>query len=404
MTTMGENDFRILSEDRYRLDVPDCGICLEIDHIRRERHQLVGELLVRCSLPGSATVDGVLAIGEMNLSSVRAREDRARYLVRRAKTDGEVDWLGLVEELAQRVLVAERTGSPSVDLRSIPRPKPDDVLTVDGFTLPRRHSSILFGDGGTAKSYFELYVLGRLALEGLRVALFDWELCGEDHRDRLERLFGDKMPSIRYARCERPLVSEVDRLRRIVRDEEIEFSGFDSIAFACDGPPEAAEVAGRYFRAVREIGGGSLHVAHVNRSETSDQKPFGSTFWHNGARSTWFAKLAESTPDGRTIHLGLYNRKANLGPLRSAVGFEIGFTDNWTAFRRIDLANAPDLAAKLTIRQRIASALRLGSMTAERLADELDADPESVKRTLRRHRAQFVVLPGGYYGLAQGDT
>jgi hypothetical protein len=387
----------------YALEVPEYGLDFTIDRLRRDRHELIGELTVRCELPGAMTYDGVLGVGDLNLSSQRARTERATYLATRARA-GEVDFRGLLDLFAQRVLTAERTGQPALDLRTLPRPAPDDTLEVDGLTLPRRHPSIVFGDGGAAKSYLSLFFLGRLAQRGLRVGLFDWELAGEDHRDRLERLFGQAMPAIAYVRCERPLVYETDRLRRIVREFSLDFVGYDSVAFACDGPPEAAEVAGRYFRAVRQIGPGSLHVAHVNRSETSDQKPFGSTFWHNGARSTWFGKLAEADENGRRLQLGLYHRKANLGRLLPAVGFEVLFTDEQTRFRRIDLATVPDLAAKLTIRQRIATALRSGAMTANAIADEVDADLESVKRTLRRHRSQFVVLPGGYHGLAQRNT
>ena len=89
------------------------------------------------------------------------------------------------------------------------------------------------------------------------------------------------MPSIRYVRCERPLVHEVDRLRRIILDEEITFGVFDSVGFACDGPPEAAESALKYFQAVRQLRIGGLHLAHVSKADTGDQRPFGSAFWHN---------------------------------------------------------------------------------------------------------------------------
>jgi hypothetical protein len=155
-----------------------------------------------------------------------------------------------------------------VDLREINRPNPDDdMIEVAGLAFPKRHPSILFGDGVTCKSYFALYLAGRIAEMGHSAALFDWELCPDDHRDRLERLFPDGMPRILYARCERPLVFETDRLRRIVRENGVQFSVFDSIAFACDGPPESAETAGRYFRSVRQIGGGSLHLAHVTKGE-----------------------------------------------------------------------------------------------------------------------------------------
>ena len=78
-----------------------------------------------------------------------------------------------------------------------------------------------------------------------------------------------------YACCERPLVYEVDRLQRICRDERIEFCIFDSVAFACDGPPEAAEIAARYFRAVRGTGGSLLRdnvLSGGYRSRSSHQQ------------------------------------------------------------------------------------------------------------------------------------
>ena len=166
--------------------------------------------------------------------------------------------------------MAEREGQPATLLREFPRPI-DDHLDVEGIRLFRRHPVILFGDGGTAKSYTALYLAGLLDQRGVRVMYCDWEFDGEDHRDRLERLFGSDMPDVRYIRCERPLVHEADRIHRIVQEDGIGYVMYDSIAFACDGPPEASEVAGAYFRAVRQIGKGSLHVAHVNRSETGDK-------------------------------------------------------------------------------------------------------------------------------------
>src|SRR4030095_3093537 len=112
--------------------------------------------------------------------------------------------------------------------------------------------------------------------------------------------------------CVRSLPEYVHRRGRIWRDEEIGFTFYDSVAFACDGPPEAAEIAGRYFRAVREINCGSLHIAHVTKAENADQRPFGSAFWHNGARCTWNVQTAEPDSNG-SLRLALFNRKSNLG-------------------------------------------------------------------------------------------
>jgi hypothetical protein len=396
-------EFTRISEDRYRFTIPKLGMVIDVDRLRRDKHELWGELSVSSTLPGARTVNGdLLSIADFNLSSARARQDRAKLLESRSSTRGELDWTGVLEEFSQLVLQAERAGQPAVDLRTLERPNTnDEMLVVDGLALPKRHPSILFGDGGTGKSYISLFVAGRLAEAGISVALFDWEMCPDDHRDRLERIFPDGMPRILYARCERPLVYEADRLRRIVQENGIQFSVFDSIAAACDGPPEAAEVAGRYFRAVRQIGGGSIHVAHVSKGENADKKPFGSAFWHNGARATWFAQLAEGSADSDVLEVGLFNRKANLGRLRAPVGFSIAFTDQLTTFRRTDVADSPDLAGKLSVPQRMSSLLRKGAMSPEAIAEELDAEVETVKRNARRYKKLFVVMDGGRVGLLE---
>jgi len=66
-------EFQMMDEGHYRLTYTDRGIVLDVDHLRRERRQLVGELAVQCDLPGARTFDGQLAIGDFNISSVRAR-------------------------------------------------------------------------------------------------------------------------------------------------------------------------------------------------------------------------------------------------------------------------------------------------------------------------------------------
>ena len=392
-----------MSGDRYQLEVPAFGIHFEADRLRREHHELFGELTVRCALPGARVINGCLNTAEFNFSSVRARQDRAKLLKERANTNGEPDWFGLLEEFCQRVFAAEREGQPAIDLREMPRPQRDDEIKISGLVFPSRHPAILFGDGGAAKSYTALWLAGLLAERGMGVALFDWELSGEDHRDRLERLFGAAMPKVLYCRCERPLSAEADRLRRIVRDGNITYAIYDSVAFACDGRPEDAEVAGRYFRAVRSIGCGSLHIAHITKGEDNDRRPFGSAFWHNGARATWFVQAVEPGSDKESaLRLGFFNRKANLGALQPAVSLVARFTADRTEFTRADVADTPDLASKLSIRRRMVHLLKRGSMTRDEIAEALEAQPDTIDRTGRRHKETFILLAGGRIGLLEG--
>lgn len=397
--------FKVIEEGRYELDIPEWQMVFQVDRLRRERQHLLGELTVRCDIPGCGAVkDNIISISDMNFSSARAKEDKQRYLVRRVKCADEIPFLKLLEELSINVTMADRDGSPGVDLRTIPLPEADDKTEVDGLVLPKRHPTILFGDGGSAKSYFALYYLGRMALNGAKVAFFDWELDGGDHRQRLELLFGASAPLITYMRCERPLVSEIDRLRRTVKDDGITFALFDSIAVACDGPPESAEISSKYFRAVRQLGAiGTIHIAHISKSEGGDKKPFGSAFWHNSARSTWFVKKSDEAQRKHSVQIGLYHRKANLGPIQQPLGFDFSFGRDQTTVSRVDMTEIPELADNMTVRQRMETELSDGSMTLEKLSYAIDAGKETIRKTIRRNPNNFILLEGGYVGAKQPE-
>ena len=78
--------FDAFGHDRYGLSIPDLGIVLEIDRLRRQHGELIGELSARCALPGARAVNGTISIADLNLSSARARTDRAKLLASRANT------------------------------------------------------------------------------------------------------------------------------------------------------------------------------------------------------------------------------------------------------------------------------------------------------------------------------
>jgi hypothetical protein len=75
----------------YTLDLPGYGITFEADRLRRERQELFGELIVRCTLPGAKVVNGALSTGDFNFSSVRARSDRAKLLKAACPSNAEMD-------------------------------------------------------------------------------------------------------------------------------------------------------------------------------------------------------------------------------------------------------------------------------------------------------------------------
>jgi hypothetical protein len=401
-TAPDQHTFKQLGEGAYRLGVPEHAVTFEVAHLWRNRDELRGHLVVSCQIKGARTFNGHLSSGTFALSDIRARGELARRLRERAATKNEVDWDGLLEEFITRVLKAEREGDPVRLLHTLERPTPDDVFNLEGLVLPKRHPSILFGDGGTFKSYMGLYVAGYLGQLGLKVLFADWELEGEDHRERLERLFGPSMPPVFYQRCYRPLVHEVETLQRHVIEQRIDYVICDSVGCATDGPPESAEAATKYFRAVRRLNVGSLHLAHVTKPKedgADPTKPFGSVYWSNLARMTWFVKRTERADDSR-IAIALFNKKANLNALRPAVGLEIMFGADRTLIQRVDVADIDELARSLPVWQRMKKALVSGPRTYVSLAEELGPPDEdgrkrfvdTMSREVRRKRNVFTNL------------
>jgi hypothetical protein len=202
------------------------------------------------------------------------------------------------------------------------------------------------------------------------------------------------LPDIYYIKCDRPLVHDVERLRRIVRNERIEYGHFDSAAYATDGKPEDAVSAMAFFRALRQLGIGSNVLAHTRR-EDGEQQPFGSVFWHNSFRSTWNIKRANTSPDGNVVNLGAFPRKFNLGPHPSAVGLSVQFEGDRVYFTRTDVATIDELAEGLPLWQRMKAALKTGPQTLATLAEELNhPNVESLDRLVRRHKSLFTKVSG----------
>lgn len=394
LAEIGKRAFEVVSPgSRYRLSVPGVEVTFEVDRLERKFGELQGELEVRVGFGGTDAIDGRLSIATFNLSSARSREERATLLKSKSRS-AEIPWAALIEELCQRVIIAERSGEPAVSLASVEYAREvDPTINVLGFKFARRHPSIVFGDGGVTKSLVSLYIAGLMAEEGYRVGYFDWELEVEDHRERYETLFGTSMPkAVYYARCTRPLIYEGDRLDRITRTEGLDFNIHDSIGFACHARPEDAESALAYMRTVRQIGVGSLHLAHINKSEQGDQKPFGSQFWHNSARATYFLK---ATDDGT---VGAFCRKHNLLKFKpSPFAYEVRVDGDRTTIRQTEITTVDELAGQVPLSQRIRAYLRSGAFTREQLAAEWpDEKADTLRRTINRaiDRGTFVKFPG----------
>jgi hypothetical protein len=364
------------------------------DRLRWQGDDLKGELAVMCGIIGGRAVDGSLSRSTFNFSSQRARDEHAKFLTRRARTN-QLPWLDWLEELCERTIRAMREGLPGCLLRDVPLPGPDRLNQINGWPLPADDATVTFGDAETGKSILGMYVAGTLSAQGIPTLYVDFEWNAGPHRSRLGGLFPDALPPVHYVRCDRPLVHEADRLRHYVLQHGIRFGVFDSVGYACAGKPEDAEHALAYFRAGRPMNIGSLHLAHVTkpprteggrREPAENLRPFGSTFWHASARSTWFVQRTDPDTTGpdAPLTLGLYHRKSNSGPRHPAIGFQFTFSAARIHVARVDLADVDDLGARLPLWQRMRALLKTGALPVSEIAESLQVQEATVRQALKR--------------------
>lgn len=341
----------------------------------------------------------------VNLTSAPARATLAKQL---AASLARTDWPVLVEESLRMARKAMRTGEPAILLRDAP-------TRVAGGTLldplaTNAGATFIIGDGGTGKSMLLLAagidlhtgngsILGLEVPSPRRVLFLDWEWDAGVHRERMAAMLGDApMPDLAYLRCDAPLVDELDRVLATVREHRSEVLLIDSAAWAAGAEPETADSAKQFFGALRRIGLPSIVTAHVPKLG-DNSRPFGSVFWHNGARLTW--QLAGEQNAGEQLsRVGLVNRKNNDGRLHAPIGWEVDTSDHRVRFRRVHGASIGAVADKMPIRDRALQVLVAGSMTYVQVADALDEPVRSVRGTIDRdirergERSRFVKLSG----------
>lgn len=383
--------FTWLSEGCYALDWSELGVTFQVDHLHRGRDgDLKGELTVTTDIAGAKTVaDGVLVWTSTNFSSQRVRSGLAKACQERS--GAKLDWVGALEDFSIQVARSEAAGTVAIQpLSDYALPPEDDAQdwVVHGIPLSRDLPTVIYGPGGSGKSLLALSVCHQLAERGVKCVYIDWEFEGSQHRKRLGQLAGDNIPTdmLHYVRCSSPLVVEVSRIAAHVARHGIQYCCFDSIGYGAGGRPEEAEHATAYMRAVRQIGVGSLHLAHSVKSEEHQETsgPFGSVFWANSARSLWMMKRAPGdSGDGNVVEIAMTHKKSNTGRLMAPIGLRMTFDTRRTTIQNMDLASSA-LSTTLPLWQRIRTLVAARPMAVEDIATELDAQPKSVARAVQR--------------------
>ncbi len=370
---------------------------------------LTAEVTVRTTVAG---LPPHVHQARLRLNSTAGAETFAKYCAKRWQGLDWREWLDMVEDVRLVFQEVRRRGAPVVDLGDGEVSAPARHL-VEGL-VPADGVTVMYGDGGTGKSTLLLYCdccltfgipfLGRRTVKSTPIYV-DFETTETTQRRRLERLakgmeWGVR-PNLRYFRATAPVVEMGPDLRRLCEEQGADVVLLDSLGYAgaASTAQGASDITLAAFRALQALARPVITVAHVSKDVKGDDKPFGSVFTWNSARSAiQVRKEQEEGEDDITV--GLFHRKANDMRRSRPIGVRIRFGEETTIIRPADLRDSPALSKGLALGDRVMGLLRDGAKTTEELLAVTGAKEASMRQALKRlrDRGRLVKVADGLWG------
>ncbi|KKN34801.1 hypothetical protein LCGC14_0789810, partial [marine sediment metagenome] len=375
----------------YRLTWPN-GLEAEVRYLTQGRDGPRGEVRVSSKLVGH------LHQSMLNLMSGSSRDTFRKALERR---DKEVDWQAHIEQICVLVVEAYRAGDPLTLLE--PQLRSQESAYYISPLIPTGVPTLLYGDGGTGKSYIAA-AIGRALTLGIpfagmqareaTVAYLDWEWDDEEHRDRLYRLGSDV--TYFYRQCSVPLAHQTRILGRMFDKHGIDFIIVDSLGYACGGDIRDPDVVLAFFSALRILNRTSFVVHHVPKDS---KEPYGSVYIRNSVRSAWYM-MRSTLPEPDSFCAALRHGKTNRGRFEQPIGLQFSFTEETTTITRTDVSRIPELGEGLSLRDRILSLLAQKPLEAKDIALELGTKQTHIAARLTELRqAKKVTNVAGIWAL-----
>lgn len=446
-TAGGAVRWRREGED-YVLAFPTCGVALSVENVREER----GELHAEWHAVAEGPDGGHLHIWRASLWSTNAQQTAAKYLagaypVVSAQIDAAGwSWQRLLETARAIVLRELRRVPEPLSLASLAAPPRDRWLVQD--LVLAGETSLLVGDRGSGKSTVAAILALAVASgrqitrfvqpvqvgAGVPVLILDWETTAWEWQERLRSLaqavlgLPDVPETIRYLRLDRPLAEVRRALHRLVDRMGAQLVIVDSALFASGGDPREVAPARDLLNALAALGSkvARLVLIHVAKAEAKEERAaaraYGSILWEAGARLVWECRIShdadldlhgarvdDDDPAAAltsAVDILLTHTKINRGRRRRPFGLRVIYDADELPVDVLPLSarESPELFDRLSLAGRVLETLRHGAMETARIAEELDADPVSVRQTLHRlkRRGLVVQLHGG--GRGKGDS
>lgn len=207
--------------------------------------------------------------------------------------------------------------------------------------VPKGLITIIYGQGGTLKSYISLY-LGYCVANGLpflgfpvestNVLYLDYELSAAQHAIRLSK-FGNSIikensNNVYYQQTKTPLI-ELDKLQEFVKTHNIGLIIIDSFGAAMGKDVSSTPKALQCFKYLNSLG---VTIFILDHCAKAGKTVYGSAYKFNEARSVIHAEMKERG-EGFSI-IGLEHTKHSTGAPIENLGVKVSFGQDNISFKR----------------------------------------------------------------------
>jgi DNA-binding transcriptional ArsR family regulator len=297
-----------------------------------------------------------------------------------------------------------------VSLASITRPSDERPVIVEG-VFPQRYPSILFGDGGTAKSMLAASLLldvsrgaeqwlGHEIKQHGPVVYLDFELDLEEQARRVYQLAEgvglDAPPKGFYYLSgeDDPPGAVLEDTLALAKAAEAKLVLLDSLGYALDGDAEASKDVLKFIRAyIKPFEKARIavlivdHQSKVAPGESYHQKtPFGSVYKSNSCRSVVQVGL-EDQRDGETT-VRFRHKKANFGGKFDAFEAKLTFDRSsvMITHRALSASEVADEGTLNTAQKMRRLLEKLGPLYPEDFVEKIRVSPSTVSNNLTKLR------------------
>jgi len=397
-----------MEDNSFKFLYLDYGITLYLNNLTEIHGDMVGEFSYEINRPDTPRI--ITPPSKLNILAERSRSGHAKEINVRTGADG----YGIMDAVCRTALAGIRQ-----PLKAIIRK--DIVITENNWIVPPfvldNQPSILFGDGGSGKSFLALAlactvqigtdkILGITPTRHENTLFVDWEDDENVFAKRLDMITKgaglEEIPSVAYLRAEQSLRDIIRPLKGVVKERQIGLVVIDSAVMASGNEPEKADTARGFFEALRTLRTSTLIISHQTKNGDESRKPFGSTYYHNAARSTIEVRLERS----EDTHITLLHRKANNDVLHSPIAYKLVFTNGSVVFEATDPLTTEAGIDNTSRKDLVFSALSdQVSLNVEEIVKETGLKSNAVRGVLSRNRDTFRKRKGNRWSLAsRGDS